>query len=111
MVKKTRKNKIRRDSGIFMCIRICSLLLNLGLCFAVHQSVNCLVRLKFDSKVVFRLAVWISLNVCSKLSNTFQIKYWFHKMLSETQTGKNLIRLLLKKQPDLGLRCLSMPFG
>ena len=29
----------------------------------------------------------------------------------EMQTGKTLIRLLLHKQSDLGLSCLSMPFG
>ena len=32
------------------------------------------------------------------------------KCLSEWQTGKTLIRLLLKKS-DLGMSCLSMPFG
>ena len=32
------------------------------------------------------------------------------KRLSEKQTGKILIRLLLKKQSDLGLHCLSMSF-
>ena len=30
--------------------------------------------------------------------------------LSEKQTGETLIRLLLKKQSDLGLHCLSWPF-
>ena len=30
--------------------------------------------------------------------------------LSEQQTEKTLIRLLLKKQSDLGLHCLSRPF-
>ena len=29
--------------------------------------------------------------------------------LSQEQTGKTLIRLLLQKQSDLGLHCLSMP--
>ena len=33
------------------------------------------------------------------------------KFLSELQIGKTLIRLLLKKQSDLGLHCLSMMFG
>ena len=28
----------------------------------------------------------------------------------KSQTGKTLIRLLLQKQSDLGLRCLSRPF-
>ena len=32
------------------------------------------------------------------------------KCLSERQTGKNLIRLLLQKKSDLGQRCLSRPF-
>ena len=46
---------------------------------------------------------------CSK------IKCWFSglkftKCLSEYQTGKTLIRLLLQKQSDLGLHCLSIPF-
>ena len=41
--------------------------------------------------------------------------YWlsglkFTKCLSELQTGNTLIRLLLKKQSDLGLHCLSRPF-
>ena len=45
-----------------------------------------------------------------------QIKCWcvgleFTKCLSEYQTGKTLIRLLLQKQSDLGLHCLSKPFG
>ena len=45
-----------------------------------------------------------------------QIKYWFRgleltKCLSEKQAGKTLIRLLLQKQSDLGLCCLSRPFG
>ena len=31
--------------------------------------------------------------------------------LSEQQAVKTLIRLLLQKQSDLGLRCLSRPFG
>ena len=30
-----------------------------------------------------------------------------HKMLVKKQTGKILISLLLQKQPDLGLPCLS----
>ena len=30
--------------------------------------------------------------------------------MPEWQTGKTLIRLLLLKQSDLGLRCLSIPF-
>ena len=52
-----------------------------------------------------------------KISNTFfllcsQIKCWlsgleFTKCLSEKQTGKTLIRLLLQKQSDPGLSCLS----
>ena len=33
-----------------------------------------------------------------------------HKVLVEIATGKTLIRLLLQKQSDLGLRCLSRPF-
>ena len=44
-----------------------------------------------------------------------QIRSWVSgleimKCLSEWQTGKTLIRLLLKKQSDLGLHCLSRPF-
>ena len=34
----------------------------------------------------------------------------FTTFLSEKQTGKTLIRLLLQKQSDLGLHCLSMSF-
>ena len=34
----------------------------------------------------------------------------FTKCLSEKQTGKTLIRLLLQKQSDQGLSCLSRPF-
>ena len=34
-----------------------------------------------------------------------------HKHLSEKQTVKTLIRLLLQKQSDLGLHCLSSLFG
>ena len=49
-----------------------------------------------------------SFSVCKK-------KYWLSclevtKCLSEWQTGKTLIRLLLQKQSDLGLRCLSKPY-
>ena len=45
----------------------------------------------------------------------FQIKCWFSgleftKCLSEKQTGKTLIKLLLQKQPDMGLHFLSKPF-
>ena len=32
------------------------------------------------------------------------------KCLSELQTGRTLIRLLLQKQSNLGLHCLSRPF-
>ena len=44
-----------------------------------------------------------------------QIKCWlsgleFTKRLSEQQTGKTLIRLLLQEPSDLGLHCLSKPF-
>ena len=43
------------------------------------------------------------------------IKCWllgleFTQGLSEQQSGKTLIRLLLQKQSDLGLPCLSRPF-
>ena len=34
----------------------------------------------------------------------------FINCLSEYQTGKTLIRLLLRKQSDLGLSCLFKPF-
>ena len=42
----------------------------------------------------------------------FQIKYWVTRVitpknLSEKQTGKMLIRLILQKQSNLGLSCLS----
>ena len=56
----------------------------------------------------------------SKISNTFLVLFSntyllsgleFTKCLSEYQTGKTLIRLLLQKQSDLGLHCLSRPFG
>ena len=57
---------------------------------------------------------------CSKTSNTFPFllankmlvfRAGSHiKCLSEKQTGKAQIRLLLKKQSDLGLHCLSRPF-
>ena len=56
---------------------------------------------------------------CSKSVNTFLflfsnkmlvIRAGIHKCLSEMQTGKTLIRLLLQKQSDLGLHCLSLSF-
>ena len=55
-------------------------------------------------------------NKCSKIASTFQIKCWFSgleftKCVSDYQTGNTLIRLLLQKQSDLGLRCLSRPSG
>ena len=45
-----------------------------------------------------------------------EIKCWLSgleltKCSSEKQTGKILIRLLLQKQSDLGLHCLSKHFG
>ena len=59
--------------------------------------------------------------ICSKVSNTKILLFLFsNKMLviilefskhfSVTQTGKTLIRLLLKKQSDLVLHCLSRTF-
>ena len=44
-----------------------------------------------------------------------QMNYWFSglyvtKYLSEQQTGRTLIRLLLQKQSDLGLHSLSRPY-
>ena len=56
---------------------------------------------------------------CSKISNTdlflFSAKMLsggggIHKMLVRIPTGKTLIRLLLKKQSDLGLHFSSMSF-
>ena len=56
---------------------------------------------------------------CSKISNTFLFLFsnklllfrsGISKYLSEYQTEKTLIRLLLQGQSDLGLRCLSRPF-
>ena len=49
------------------------------------------------------------------LSFFSQMKCWlsrleFTKCMSEKQTGKTLIRLLLQKQSDLGMYCLSRPF-
>ena len=38
------------------------------------------------------------------------IRLEFTNCLSEEQTGKILIRLLLQKPSDLGLFCLFMPF-
>ena len=38
------------------------------------------------------------------------IRVEIHVMLVRIQTGKTLIRLLLQKQSDLGLPCLSRPF-
>ena len=56
-------------------------------------------------------------NVLKFRTNLFrsQIKCWLSRLeftncLSKWQTGKTLIRLLLQKQSDLGLHCLSMPF-
>ena len=51
---------------------------------------------------------------CSKISNNFLIQFSNKMMvikarMSEKMTGKLLIRLL--PQSDLGLRCLSRPFG
>ena len=55
----------------------------------------------------------------SKISKTFLflftnkilvIRLEATKCMSEKKTGKTQIRLLLKKQSDLCLHCLSMPF-
>ena len=40
----------------------------------------------------------------------FVFKHGICKMLVRKQTGKTLLRLLLQKQSDLGLCCLSRPF-
>ena len=56
----------------------------------------------------------IAYGKCSQISNTFfflSSLMWvprleFTKCLSESQAGKTLIRLLLKKQSDLGLHCM-----
>ena len=55
---------------------------------------------------------------CSKISNTFPFLFSkcqlseleLSKCLSEWQTGKTLLRLLLQKQSDLGLHCLFRSF-
>ena len=43
----------------------------------------------------------------SQINVSYVSELEFTKPLSELQTGKTLIRLLLKKQSDLGLLCLS----
>ena len=40
----------------------------------------------------------------------FAFRAGIHKMFVRIQTGKTLISLLLQKQSDLGLTCLSRPF-
>ena len=49
------------------------------------------------------------------LNSLFSKKMWviwtgIHKILVKIANRKTLIRLLLKKQSDLGLTCLSRPF-
>ena len=49
-----------------------------------------------------------------RVSNTFLVPFSnkmleFTKYLSEKQTGKTLIRLLLQKQSDLVIHCLARP--
>ena len=69
------------------------------------------------------IQIHIHLDICTvnvlKFQTLFsfvsQIKCWllslkFTKCLYEWQTGKTLIRLLLQKQSDLGLHCMSRPF-
>ena len=62
---------------------------------------------------------YLGYSKCSKISNTFQnvvrklnmfSGLEFTKCFAEYQTGKTLIRLLLQKQSDLGLCCLSRIF-
>ena len=66
----------------------------------VHtETTNCIVNfLKFDTHFFF----FSQIHYFSGLEIT--------NCLSEKQTGKTLIRLLLQKQSDLGLSCLSRPF-
>ena len=62
----------------------------------------------------------LALGKCSKISNIFLVLFsnkmlffqgWnLQKCMLEKQTGKTLIRLLLQKQSDLSLHCLSKPF-
>ena len=61
----------------------------------------------------------MSYGKCSNISKTFVFLFAnktlviglkVPKCLSEKQTGKTLIRLLLQKQSDLSLHCLSRPF-
>ena len=52
---------------------------------------------------------------CSKISSTFLFKMLviragIHKLHVRIATGITLIRLILQKQSDLDLHCLSMPF-
>ena len=54
------------------------------------------------------------LKLCSLFSSSSQLNVGLSgleitKYLSEKQTGKTLIRLLLQKKSDLGLPCLSRP--
>ena len=44
------------------------------------------------------------------LNKMLVIRAGIHKMYVRVATGKTLIRLLLQKQSDLGLHCLSRSF-
>ena len=66
-----------------------------------------------------QVTILINFGKSSKISSTFLflfsakmlvIRAGIHKMLVKIANRWTLIRLLLKKQSDLGLHCLPMPF-
>ena len=61
-----------------------------------------------ENTTVRALKFWTLFSFSSQINCCFS-GLEFTKCLSERQTGKSLIRLLLQKPTDLGLHCLSMP--
>ena len=64
------------------------------------------VLLSIDLHFISFSALFYTVNVL-KFRTLFRAES--HRMLLEQQRGKILIRLLLQKQSDLDLHCLSMP--
>ena len=69
-----------------------------------------------EKKILVKIIVMANVPKLRKFFSFYsQIKCWlsgqeFTKCLPEEQSGKTKIRLLLQKQSDLGLPCLSRPF-
>ena len=100
----------------------------MNLMWPSQDSVSSLIHSEqISSKLSLHFLLLLCMNHTKKLTTVNVLKFWtlssfcsqikcwfsgleFTNFLSELQTGKTLIRLLLQKKSDLGLPCLSRPF-